>query len=279
MLRCPQGSAALQPSRAAPRQLGAWRLLRVRSHQGASSCSTSPSAAALSGAGAQQELAALSSVQLEVPTAEAMAALGALLASSLRRGDVYLLRGEVGAGKSVLSRAFVRAALGEPTLPVPSPTFLLVNSYELLLDEDQDHAAPQAIHHYDLYRLQPGSSNPAGSFERLGVQAAFAADVCLVEWPERLPEALQPPESLSVHISIARGDSALPQGPPQPASPQLNADDEEEDPFSDQRARRVTLRAQGQGWEERLAALLRDGLGGAGAALPGGLRVAAREPG
>ena len=63
---------------------------------------------------------------LHAPTEEALGTLAVLLAEQgLRAGDVYLLYGAVGAGKSVFSRAFIRAALGDPHLPVPSPTYLL----------------------------------------------------------------------------------------------------------------------------------------------------------
>jgi tRNA A37 threonylcarbamoyladenosine biosynthesis protein TsaE len=51
-----------------------------------------------------------------------MGALASLLASELRPGDCYCLYGDVGAGKSVFSRAFIRAAADDPDLPVPSPT-------------------------------------------------------------------------------------------------------------------------------------------------------------
>lgn len=56
--------------------------------------------------------------------------LAALLSSNRKRGDVLLLYGDVGAGKSAFARAFIRAAARDEDLPVPSPTFLLHNVYD-----------------------------------------------------------------------------------------------------------------------------------------------------
>jgi len=99
-----------------------------------------------------------------------------------RRGDVLLLRGDVGAGKSSLARALIRAAHDDPWLPVPSPTYTLQQSYT-------EYAAPDpsapAIHHFDLYRLD--RSSPL-FVDRLGLADCFRDGVCLVEWAERLAE-------------------------------------------------------------------------------------------
>lgn len=121
-------------------------------------------------------------------------ALARLLASERRAGDCYFLRGRVGAGKSAFSRAFVRAAAGDPYLPVPSPTFLLLNTYEVGEGEGEEdegaagrsgNADPAPIHHFDLYRLDPAKTSPA-ELVRLDIPGALASGVALVEWPERL---------------------------------------------------------------------------------------------
>ena len=72
------------------------------------------------------------SLALLAPKEGSMQHLAALMVQELglRAGDVYCLEGDVGAGKSVFSRAFIRAAIGDPTLTVPSPTFLLQNIYD-----------------------------------------------------------------------------------------------------------------------------------------------------
>lgn len=99
------------------------------------------------------------------------AALGARLALAARAGDCILLQGPIGAGKSCLARAFIRALCG-PTEEVPSPTFTLVQVYE---------AQGVEIWHADLYRL----THPDEVWE-LGLDEAFQSAICLVEWPDRL---------------------------------------------------------------------------------------------
>lgn len=124
-----------------------------------------------------------------LPSEEATDALGIRLARHLARGDTLLLTGPIGAGKSHLSRAIIRARLGRME-DVPSPTFTLVQTYE----------APDAdLWHADLYRL----SHPDEVFE-LGLEDAFSTAICLIEWPERLgPYA---PKD-AIHISLsAEGD-------------------------------------------------------------------------
>ncbi|MDR7124511.1 tRNA (adenosine(37)-N6)-threonylcarbamoyltransferase complex ATPase subunit type 1 TsaE [Pseudotabrizicola sp. 4114] len=108
---------------------------------------------------------------LFLPSEEATDALGHLMASHLVPGDTVLLTGPIGAGKSHLSRAIIRARLGRME-DVPSPTFTLVQTYE-------DPAGD--IWHADLYRL----SHPDEVLE-LGLEDAFATAICLIEWPERL---------------------------------------------------------------------------------------------
>ncbi len=112
--------------------------------------------------------------------------LGATLAARLKPGDVVGLKGELGAGKTTLARAILRAAAGEPALIVPSPTFTLVEVYE----------TPGGTYwHFDLYRLE----TPEQVFE-LGWEEARAEGIVLIEWPERLGPLL--PKHLSVTLEI-----------------------------------------------------------------------------
>jgi tRNA threonylcarbamoyladenosine biosynthesis protein TsaE len=108
---------------------------------------------------------------LDLPTDEHTARLGRALASVARAGDCILLEGPIGAGKSTLARAFIRAYLGRQE-DVPSPTFTLVQVYE---------AEGVEIWHADLYRL----THPDEVWE-LGLDAAFDTAICLIEWPDRL---------------------------------------------------------------------------------------------
>jgi tRNA threonylcarbamoyladenosine biosynthesis protein TsaE len=131
---------------------------------------------------------------LFLPSDEATDALGRLLAKHLMPGDAVLLTGPIGAGKSHLSRAIIRARLGRME-DVPSPTFTLVQTYE-------DPAGD--IWHADLYRL----SHPDEVLE-LGLEDAFATAICLVEWPERLG-AYAPENAIHVSLSVeGQGRSAL----------------------------------------------------------------------
>lgn len=99
------------------------------------------------------------------------AALAAALAAKARAGDLFLLSGPLGAGKSVFSRAFIKSLCGEGT-EVPSPTFTLVQTYD---------CAKGTIWHFDLYRLE----QPEDVFE-IGWEEAMVAGITLVEWPQKL---------------------------------------------------------------------------------------------
>ena len=113
----------------------------------------------------------LPTLVLEGP--DATDALGARLAARLRPGDSVLLSGDLGAGKSHLARAVIRALCGAGT-EVPSPTYTLVQSYD---------GPFGPILHADLYRL-----GDASELDELGLSEALGRDLCLIEWPERLAE-------------------------------------------------------------------------------------------
>jgi tRNA threonylcarbamoyladenosine biosynthesis protein TsaE len=125
--------------------------------------------------------------RLPLPDEAATHALATCLAAKARPGDVLLLSGPLGAGKSSFARAFIRACSGDPDLEVPSPTFTLLQNYE---------TKSGLISHYDLWRL----SGPDGLAE-LGWDEALAG-IVLVEWPDRLGW-LTPAEALRIDISLA----------------------------------------------------------------------------
>lgn len=130
--------------------------------------------------------------RLFLPDLAATRALGARLAAMLRPGDAILLHGCLGAGKSELARALIRAATGDPAADVPSPSYTLVQSY----------GTPRfALHHYDLWRLD----GPGGLME-LGWDDARDG-VVVVEWADRLG-ALAPDDALSVTL-VVDGDSRI----------------------------------------------------------------------
>jgi tRNA threonylcarbamoyl adenosine modification protein YjeE len=124
---------------------------------------------------------------LLLPDLDATRALGCRVAGRLAVGDVVLLQGELGAGKSELARAVIRAVAGAD-IPVPSPTFTLVQGYDLpRLD----------VSHGDLYRL-----GDPGEILELGLEEAWQRGALLVEWPERAPW-LWPAERLTIHLEPA----------------------------------------------------------------------------
>ena len=112
----------------------------------------------------------------------ATARLAHQISERARPGDTLLLAGEIGAGKSAFARAFIRHRLG-PQEDVPSPTFTLVQTYT---DGDTE------IWHCDLYRL----TDPQEVLE-LGLDEAFSAAICLIEWPDRLGD-LTPVNALAL---------------------------------------------------------------------------------
>lgn len=118
------------------------------------------------------------------------------LGNILRMGDVLLLSGEIGAGKTFFARALIQAVQDIPE-DVPSPSFTLVQTYETNTGE---------IWHSDLYRL----SDPDQCLE-LGLIEAFETAICLVEWPDRLGD-LAPQTALSLNfeapVTVTGFDSA-----------------------------------------------------------------------
>lgn len=110
------------------------------------------------------------------------AILASLVGANLGVGDVLLLRGPVGAGKTHFARHLILSVLATDE-DVPSPTFTLVQTY---------HATTADVWHADLYRL-----STLDEIEELGMIDAFDTAICLIEWPEILGP-LTPPNSLNL---------------------------------------------------------------------------------
>lgn len=138
-------------------------------------------------------------VDLFLADAEATARLAQALARTAPRPAVVLLHGDLGAGKSTLARAWLRA-LGV-TGAIRSPTYTLVERYPLA-------GGGEALH-LDLYRIGDGAE-----LEFLGLDDADAA-LWLVEWPERGGDAL-PPADLRITLAMeadGRRATLVPLGP------------------------------------------------------------------
>lgn len=135
--------------------------------------------------------------------AASTAQAGAALAPLLRAGDVVLLYGDLGAGKTTWTRGLIQALSPEIT-QVVSPTFTLVQLYD---------TPTFPIFHYDLYRLPEDAPD---AILELGWDDAVMDGLVLVEWPQRLGY-LTPADALQVEIETCddgsrrvtcRGDAA-----------------------------------------------------------------------
>ena len=115
------------------------------------------------------------------------ARLAERLAAVLRVGDVVLLEGTLGAGKTAFCRALIRAVLADPDAIVASPTF----TFSQIYSTDQ-----LTVTHFDLYRM--------GELEEvydLGWDDAVNEGATLVEWPDRLG-GLRPATALNLAIGV-----------------------------------------------------------------------------
>ncbi len=120
----------------------------------------------------------------ELPDEASTQRLGEALAPALQPGTVVFLEGDLGAGKTTLSRALIRA-LGHAG-PVKSPTYSLVEVYVI---------SSLYLYHFDFYRFEsPEEFLDAGFDEYFN-----DASVCLVEWPERAQGCL-PPADLRLRL-------------------------------------------------------------------------------
>ena len=93
------------------------------------------------------------------------------IAKNLKDGDIFLLNGDLGAGKTVFVKGIVEALGGDKNL-VTSPTFTIINRYNV---------GDNFINHFDLYRLKN-----IEELYNLGVEEyIYSNDISFIEWPER----------------------------------------------------------------------------------------------
>ena len=116
------------------------------------------------------------------------------LGMALKRGDLVTLSGDLGAGKTSLARAMIRALADDAFLEVPSPTFTLVQTYSGM--------SFGSVAHMDFYRLEAPEE-----VAELGIEDALAEGVVLAEWPERAVGTL-PAASIDVRIDLGMNNES-----------------------------------------------------------------------
>lgn len=124
-------------------------------------------------------------VKLVSRSAEETERAGARLALAVPPNSVIALLGDLGAGKTCFARGFIRAMGLPEQIPVTSPTFVVVNTYN----------TKTPVFHFDWYRI-----SDTEELEAVGYRDYLdAGGICIVEWPQHAPEAI-PERTVFVHI-------------------------------------------------------------------------------
>ena len=130
-------------------------------------------------------------LRLRVSSLAATRSIARDLARCLAQGDVILLDGELGAGKSELARGIIREWVGAP-IDVPSPTFTIVQRYD---------GGDCPVTHADLYRI-----GDLDELAELGLDEAGDLGVLIVEWASRAGANWFPASALSIEIGDGGGE-------------------------------------------------------------------------
>jgi tRNA threonylcarbamoyladenosine biosynthesis protein TsaE len=184
---------------------------------------------------------------LSLNRAEDTEQLGARLAEAAQPGDVLLLHGDYGAGKTCLARGFLRRWFEDPTEIVTSPSYLIDNVYD---DPEKRALQPGVtVHHMDLWRLPEGKVT-----ELVDLPSVFSDCVSMIEWPHRLGADAMPAEYLDIEIRMVQVEEES--GTTRLASAARDDGDgdveESEDEGELEIPREATLTAVGDRWKERL---------------------------
>lgn len=132
-------------------------------------------------------------MRIELHNIQATKALAQKFASHLKTGDIVLLYGDYGVGKTAFSRFLIQSWLGvDETYEVPSPSFAIVQEYE---------NEARLLRHVDFYRL-----NDSFDVIELGYPEHFEDAISLIEWP-RLVEEMLPTRHLKITMSEGANDT------------------------------------------------------------------------
>lgn len=123
--------------------------------------------------------------------------LGKKIASTLAKGDCVLLKGDLGAGKTELARAIIRALCRNEEVEVTSPTFTLAQDY---MGWDRENN-PVAIWHYDLYRIEREEE-----LAELALEETLESSIVLVEWPSKAHGFLWPQHLITIRAKHGAGE-------------------------------------------------------------------------
>ena len=124
------------------------------------------------------------SLQLEMKSVQDTIEFGQRLGQHLTGGDILALTGDLGTGKTVLTRG-IALGLGIPMDQVSSPTFTLI----------QEYTGPISLIHVDFYRLERPSD-----ISTLGLEEYFSPDtIVIIEWAERFPQIL-PSDHMAIRL-------------------------------------------------------------------------------
>lgn len=180
----------------------------------------------MSGAtGGQSDITTSEAVTLELPDADSTRALGAALARQLRAGDLVILTGDLGAGKTTLTQGI--GATLHVRGQVASPTFIVAREHPPLPREDGTRGP--GLVHVDAYRL-----GGLSELDALDLDSSLEDSVTVVEWGRGLAEALAD-DRLEIDLERPRGAPTF--------DPGVAAEDDPE-----AGTRTVTIRAVGQRW-------------------------------
>lgn len=128
----------------------------------------------------------------EISSEKEMISFGTEFAKTLKGGDIVLLEGNLGAGKTTLTKGIAKYFTIKK--PITSPTFALMNVYEFKRFKD---SKIQRLVHADTYRLEEEKD-----LIEIGVEDYLGAPdtVCLIEWPEKIKKLLRGKKVIKIII-------------------------------------------------------------------------------